>query len=375
MKDIKALLDTFGEIAGNPKAQLEKTLAAGKKAVGVLPAFCPEELVYAAGMLPFGIWGADRTVSESNRYFPAFYCSILHTALELGIRGELNGLSAVLIPACCDSLKGMVSNWKYAVPDIPFIHVSYAENRKLSAGITYTKSQYRKILGRLEEIAGCPVSDADIRAAVLVYSENRNALADFSRAAAKHPASVSPTRRCAVFKAGYFMDRQAHTALVRELTEALNALPAEAWSGLRVVTTGILSDAPGLLKILEDNQIAVVADQVLYESVTNGTWTRFTPDPMEGIAQRLGMIEGSSLLYDPEKQRGRSLVELAKSTRADGVIWMMTKFCDPEEFDYVPVRQMLADAGIPLLTIETDRQMTDYGQARSAVEAFVERLS
>ena len=375
MKDIKALWNTFADIAGNPKAQLETVLAAGRKAVGVLPAFCPEELVYAAGMLPFGLWGADRTVSESKRYFPAFYCSILHTALELGIRGELNGLSAVLIPACCDSLKGMVSNWKYAVPDIPFIHVSYAENRKLPAGVTYTKSQCRRILGRLEELAGHAVTDTDIRAAVAVYNENRTALAAFSAAAAAHPASVSPAQRCAVFKAGYFMDRKEHTAAVQALTEALNELPAEKWNGLKVVTTGILADAPGLLKILEDNRVAVIADQVLYESVGNGTLTPVTEDPIEGIALRLGMVEGSSLLYDPEKQRGRSLVELAKQSGADGVIWVMTKFCDPEEFDYVPVRQMLLDAGIPLLTVETDRQMTDYGQARSAVEAFCERLS
>lgn len=375
MNDVIKILDTFAEVAADPKAQLQKALSAGKKAVGVLPAFCPEELVYAAGMLPFGLWGADRTVSESKRYFPAFYCSILHTALELGIAGELRGLSAVLIPACCDSLKGMVANWKYAVPDIPFIHVSYAENRKLPAAVTYTKSQCRRILGQLEEIAGHAVTNEEIRTAVWVYNENRNALADFSRAAAAHPASVSPAQRCAVFKAGYFMDRKEHTAAVRELTEALNALPAETWSGLRVVTTGILADAPGLLKILADNQVAIVADQVLYESVTNGTLTPATADPLEGIALRLGMIEGSSLLYDPEKQRGQNLVELAKRTGADGVIWVVTKFCDPEEFDYVPVRQMLNDAGIPLLTIETDRQMTDYGQARSAVEAFCERLS
>ena len=44
----------------------------GKKCVGVLPYFCPEELVYAAGMLPCGLWGAEMQVSESKRYYPAF---------------------------------------------------------------------------------------------------------------------------------------------------------------------------------------------------------------------------------------------------------------------------------------------------------------
>jgi benzoyl-CoA reductase/2-hydroxyglutaryl-CoA dehydratase subunit BcrC/BadD/HgdB len=52
----------------------------------------------------------------------------------------------------------------------------------------------------------------------------------------------------------------------------------------------------------------------------------------------------------------------------------MTKFCDPEEYDFVPVKRMIDQAGIPLLALETDQQMLDYGQARSAVEAFRERL-
>ena len=87
MYNINELLDVFRSIASNPGEQLKKTVSSGKKAVGVLPYFCPEELVDAAGMVPFGIWGAETQVLEAKRYFPAFICSLLQTALELGIKG------------------------------------------------------------------------------------------------------------------------------------------------------------------------------------------------------------------------------------------------------------------------------------------------
>ena len=35
---------------------------------------------------------------------------------------------------------------------------------------------------------------------------------------------------------------------------------------------------------------------------------------------------------------------------------------------------MLDKAGIPLLAVEVDQQMVNYGQARSAIEAFAEML-
>jgi len=374
MSGCQEMIGELRRISADPNGQLRAALAQGRKAVGVLPYFCPEELVYAAGMLPFGLWGAEIQANESKRYYPAFICSLLHTALELGLRGALDGLSAVMVPICCDSLKGFGANWKYGVGTVPVIDVAYAENRKIAAGVEFTRAKFREVQARLEEIAGHPVSDADIAAAVAVYNENRAALRAFSAAAAKHPEAVTPAGRNAVIKAGYFMDRAEHTTRVRALTAALEALPESGWKGLRMVTTGILADSPALLKILEDNRIAVVGDQIAQESVCFRTDTPVTEDPVLGMAQRLACIEGCSVLFDPGKQRGKELVELAREAQADGVIWVMTKFCDPEEYDYVPVKRMLEKAGIPVLAVETDQQMVNYEQARSAVEAFAEML-
>ena len=170
------------------------------------------------------------------------------------------------------------------------------------------------------------------------------------------------------------MDRAEHTVQLKALTAALEALPESSWKGLRVVTTGILADSPALLQILQANAISVVDDQIAQESGFFRTDTPVTADPVEGMAQRLGLIEGCSVLFDPGKQRGKELVQLSKDAKADGILWVMTKFCDPEEYDYVPVKRMADAAGIPLLAVEVDQQMVNYEQARSAVEAFSEML-
>jgi len=374
MREIDNAIALCKEICGKPKAQLDSMVSGGKKVVGVMPYFCPEELVYAAGMVPFGLWGAEMQASESKRYFPAFICSILHTTLEMGLRGELNDLSAIMIPISCDSLKGMGTNWEYGVKSVPVINVAFAENRKIAAGVEFTASQFRKIKAQLEEISGNAITDEAIASAIAVYNENRAALCAFTAAAAKHPELVSPSGRSAVIKAGYFMDKAEHTALVSGLTAALEAAPAQEWKGLRVVTTGIIADSPELLKIFEENGIAIVDDQIAHESVNFKTPTPVTEDPIIGMAQRLGNIEGCSVLYDLGKVRGKELVKMAQDAKADGIIWVMTKFCDPEEYDYVPVKRMIDAAGIPLLAVEIDQQMLNYEQARSAVEAFADIL-
>ena len=373
MSDIRAKLDTFKAVAEGPRAQLDKVLAAGKKAIGVMPYYAPEELVYAAGMVPFGLWGAETQVSESKRYFPAFYCSIIHTVLDLGIRGEFNGLSAVMIPLTCDSLKGMGANWKYGVGSIPVIDVAYAQNRKADFGREFTESQFKKIRGQVEEIAGCKISDWALANANKVYNENRVECLKFTELAASHSKTVSLVDRAMVLKARYFMARDEHTAALKELNALLAVLPEEP-AGKKIVTTGIIADSPELLSILQDNGFTIAADQIVHESVDFRCLADETIDPVKALAKRLADIEGTSVLYEPEKERNAQLVKLAQDTGAAGVLWVLTKFCDPEEFDYVPGKAALDAAGIPMLLVEVDQQMVNYEQVRTAVETFADIL-
>lgn len=368
-------IEELKAISANPKKELKNTIAAGKKVVGILPYFCPEELVYAAGMMPFGLWGAMIQVNESKRYFPAFICSLLHTTLEMGIKGELDDLSAVMIPICCDSLKGMGANWEFGVgKKVPVINVAYAENRKIKAGIEFTASQFRKIRKQLEEIAGLKITDEAITDAIKIYNENRRAIMQFSDVAATHPKEISLQTRSAIIRAGYFMDRAEHTKALLEICEELKAVPTSEEGYIKIVTTGILADMPQLLEIMEKNNMVITCDQVAHESVNARYEVPETEDPIEGMAQRLADIEGCSVLFDPEKKRGQQLIQMAKETKADGILFVLTKFCDPEEYDYVPVKRMTDLADIPMLQIEIDQQMTNFAQAESAVQAFSEML-
>ena len=374
MNSITEMLDEFRNIAENPKVQFERLLSEGKKVVGCMTYFCPEELICAAGMTPFGIWGADTEAVESKRWFPAFICSILHTALELGIRGEYNGLAAIMIPKLCDSLKCMGANWACAVPDIPVINLAHAQNRKMKAGIEFTASQYRIVIGELAGLGGKTASNQDISDAIDLINTRREALRTFSQLASEHPEAVTPKARNDVIKSSYFIEAKPYTSMLRQLNNALAALPEQKWTGIKIVTTGILADSPVMLKILEENRIAIAKDQVLHESVSFRENVNTAGDPVTELAKRIAAIEGTSVLHDPGKQRAKELLKLVRDSGADGVIFVLTKFCDPEEYDYVPVKKLLEENNIPCLPVEVDRQTSGYEQARTAIEAFASML-
>ena len=370
MQKYAEILGRFNSIANNPGEQFDRLLADRKRVVGCMTYFCPEELVYAAGMVPFGIWGADMEAAESKRWFPAFICSVLQTALELGIKGAYNGMTAVIIPKLCDSLKCMGANWERAVPGIPVINLTHAQNRRIDAGIEFTASQYRAVLAELINLGGKAADGDDVASAIGLLNKRRGLMRTFVQLATVHPDIVTPGSRNDVIKSSYFMEADSYNSLISELNEALRCLPEPKWDGHRIVTTGILADSPELLRIFKENSIMIAADQVMHESVSFREDVETVGDPFVGLARRVAAIEGASVLYDPGKRRAHELLRLVRSASADGVIFVLTKFCDPEEYDYVPVKKLLEENRVPCLLLEVDRQASGFEQIRSAVEAF-----
>ena len=123
MSKVDTLISELQAIAANPKKAMEDYKAeTGKGAVGMVPVYTPEEIVYAAGRLPIGCWGGQIEVSKARTYLPAFACSIMQSVMELECNGVYDGLEAVIFSAPCDTLKCMGQKWKGKCPSIQFVH-------------------------------------------------------------------------------------------------------------------------------------------------------------------------------------------------------------------------------------------------------------
>ena len=371
MTAIETILKTCEDIAENPHAQLQKYIEEGRRVIGVGPYYAPEELVYAAGAVPFGVWGCMGTPNEARKYFPPFYCSICQMTLEMGLTGKLDGLSGYMTTALCDTQRAASQNWRAGVGNsIPLIFVSQPQNRKADFGRTYAIESYKRVAHEVEECAHGIIDDENLGAAIALYNEWRSTMHEFVQLAGSHPAEVSAQARLAVIKAGYFMDKAEHLPLVRELNDALAVLPESTQGYKRIVLSGIFENVPAIPKMLDVMGSAVVADDLAKESRAFAMVVPEDEPPIEALADAWCALEGDSLLYDPEKLHVKKVVDLAKAADAQGVILLLVKFCDPEEFDAPLVKAACLEAGIPFLQIEIDQSTETYEQARTQLETF-----
>lgn len=370
---VNELLNKFHEIATSPKKQLDGFIADGKKVVACVPVYTPEEIIHSMGLVPFGTWGADVEIKEAKRYFPAFICSIMQSVLELGMNGDYEGVSAIVIPSLCDSLKCLGQNWKYAVKNIAFVPMTYPQNRNNEVGKTFIKVGYERVIKELENITGAKFSEKDLSNSVKVYNKHNKAMREVSKVLVDHP-SITASQRNDIFKSAYFMLKEDHTKLVNELIEELNKMPKETSNKIKVVTSGILVDSKNLLEIFDANDIQIVADDVAHESRQYRVDAPEEGNALDALAEKFASMDNCSVLYDVDKKRADYIVNLAKEYNAEGVIFVLTKFCDPEEFDYVIIKKACDAEDIKTLQIEVDRQMVNYEQANTVIQTFREML-
>lgn len=376
MNRIEELLNQFKDVAYNPGQQMKKYKEQGKKIIGCFPYYVPEEIVYAADMVPFGVWGEHGTISKAKEYFASFYCTIAQMNLEMALSGKLDGLSGVILSSMCDTLRPLTQNFRVAIPQLPFMFLAHPQNRKPEYGIRFTMNEFGRIKEQLEEIAGHKIEDAKMVEAFKVYNESRATRREFVKLAGKHPEVVSAVSRSAVLKSAFFMLKDEHTALLKELNEELTKLPEVKWNGAKVLTSGIILDNPTLLALFDEYKIAIVADDIAHES---RAFTTDVPmdieDPIRALAVQFANQDNDTLLYDPLiEERPKYVARKAKEAGADGVVVAMMQFCDPEEMEYPSLRKALDEAGLPHVKFGFDQQMVDFGQARTSLQAFSENF-
>lgn len=373
MNTIEDIILKMKAVIDNPsKTVADYTAQTGKKAVGVFPIYTPEEIVHAAGLLPIGIWGGQVELNLVRSVLPAFACSIMQSVKEFELLGVYDDLAAVIVPSPCDTLKAMGQKWSREVPCIQFVHPFH---RQLPAAREFLAAEYFTVKTRLEEAIGDTISNEAIQESIKVYNEHRGIMRKFSDSAATYPDLIDPIQRHIVMKSAFFMRKEKHTELVRELIDMLTRQQPKPWNGMKIILSGIMLEPDSAIQIFKDLNLAIVADDLAQESRQYRIDVAEDGDQFMALAGWWQDMYGCCTTYDPQKPRVEMLLDMVEKYDADACILCMMKFCDPEEFDYPIIKKAFEGKNVPLLQIEIDQQVQFSEQIRTRIQSFVEMLN
>jgi benzoyl-CoA reductase subunit C len=351
----------------------------GRPVIGCFPVYAPVEIFHAAGMLPFGLFGGGVAVeiTHADSRFQSFVCSIAKSTLELGLNGKLDRVDGLLFSSICDVARNLSSVFVRNFPGLYVEYMHLPQNPPGEAVLDYTTAELNRIRDKVERHFRVEVTDDALRESLRLYNRLRGALRELYAQRTEHPERFPAREVATITRATTFLPPQEGERLVQEYLEEAVRREERVKDRIRVIIEGSFCEQPSveLIQTLEEAGCYIVDDDLV------AGWRFFDEDvPLEGdpirnLAESLLLrSRHTSVRLDVSRPRTGRLVEKVRRLKADAVIIMPAKFCEPALFDYVLFREALEKEGIPHLFVEFEEKMWTFERLRNEVETFVESM-
>ncbi len=348
----------------------EKT---GGKVLGYFCTYVPEEILYAAGVLPVRILGSHEPLDVTEPHIFGMFCPFCRDCLAQGLKGRYNYLDGIMIAQSCLHIRQAFTSWRQHVPQDFSYYLPMPHHVQSPRAVPYLKAELETFKQAVERWTDRQITDEDLRRGMEIMNESRRLTRDLYelRKQASPPATGLETMHAVV--ASQMVDKNDYNTMLREILQKLPGRPSENGSRTRLMILGSEDDDTEFLKMVESLGAVFVVDDHCTGSRYFWNEAASGGDPLRAIAERyVNRVPCPSKDW-PQRTRIEHIKKLAREWHVRGAIVIQQKFCDPHEIDIPAIIDSLKQVDVPCLFLELDVTVP-VGQFKTRVEAFLEML-
>jgi bzd-type benzoyl-CoA reductase N subunit len=348
----------------------------GKKVVGFVCSYMPEEVLHALDILPFRITGKGvQDTSHADSYLTRVNCSFARSCLELGFTGEYDFLDGAIWNNGCDHIRRCYDNWKAKIP-LPFMYMLPVPHKISSHARERYREEVLEFVQAVEEHFGAKLDSQKLVDAISLHNETRSLLRKLYDLRASGSPPFTGAEVLSVLSAGYAMPRTEYNRLLRQLLEEAKPAGDEGSGGqIRLLVAGSLMDDIDFVTNVEDLGAIVVTDALCFGTKSFWNLTDESGDPLESLIDRYYEHPPCPRMTGAYPERLAFLREQIERADVRGVILQHIKFCDLHGTDNALLKRDLENDGTPVMELERQYgPLADAGRIRTRVQAFLERI-
>jgi len=370
-------LENLRAVAQDPYGYARNIQATESKPIlGYFCSYTPEEIITAAGAIPFRLFGTREDISRADAHLQSYCCSLVRGGLEDALTGRLNFLKGAVFPHTCDSIQRLSDIWRLNAGMALHFDAVLPVKLTTESARNYMIAVLNDFRSELEQGLGVTISDEALYKANHTCNRIRELLGHIYAFRSQNPSQLKGSDIYYIMKAAMVMDREVLVEQLAHLWADLREKGGEAppTDRKRVLLSGGICTLPDIYTLIED-----AGGEVVWDDLCTGTRyfegeVRETGDPVEAIAERY-----LSRMVCPAKHkgmtvRGEHLSRLVREQQIGGVIFLLLKFCEPHGFDYPYLKACMDRAGVPTLLLEVEEQLPAEGQLRTRFETFIDML-
>jgi bzd-type benzoyl-CoA reductase N subunit len=362
------------ETLANPVLQEWK--AKGGKVVGYFCSTVPEEILTAAGLVPFRMRATGSTgTEESDAFYTSINCSFPRHCFNLALTGEFKFLDGVLCVNSCDHVRRIYDNWKRFAP-VDFIEVLSLPRKTGPDQVNWYRDELAMLRDKVAKHFGVEITDDGLQKAIKLHNETRRLQKRLYELRKQEKPPITGAETLAVMVAGTAMPKEQYNEMLRELLDELSGSEGPGTHRARLMIVGGILDDPAYVKVIEDQGGLVVTDSTCFG--TRLMWVEVNEnaaDPLQALAQYYVADRPSCpRMYGEHDNRAQYVKDVAREFNVDGIVGERLMFCDLWVVEHYMLDQDLKADSIPFLKLDREYIMSGVGQLRTRVQAFLETM-
>jgi benzoyl-CoA reductase subunit C len=363
--------EEFDRILSDPLESGRRLAREGRKILGYMDSYVPEEFIHAMGMIPMRLFGSSESITLADSHLPIFAGQQTRSILNQGLKGDLEFLAGVVLSNSSDAIRTLYDLWQRHIPgqwaalvDVPAILEGEANHRLFKTAMLH-------FLEELEKLAGRPLDPKALRHSIAIYNQNRRLLKKAASLLGNAPQQLSPETYLDAVLSGFLISKEQHNDLLHSLLTSSSEAPSgSAQDLLPLHISGPVLFDRSFLPLLRESGATMSSEDL-------GTGSRYywdevseEGDPVEAVIDRYWKKIPESYKL-PMEPRWLHFESLMKSTNAKGAVFVVERYSDEDQYDYPIFRDRLRQSGIPSLQLDSEFVLGSE-QARTRLQTFVD---
>ena len=346
-----------------------------KKVLGLLCSYIPEEIVSAAGMLPWRITGTWQEAAPlAGAYRPEMTCRYCSHVLESVLNGDLNFLDGVIGTQLDDDFKRLL-DVLHVIKKPALTHMMYlphVSNANTSPMWVNSVLDFKEVV---QDMAGVEITEKELRQQVEIYNTMRSLLMKVYEMRKRSTPPITGAEALGLTTAARVMPREEFNKELESLLPYLENREAPLKrTKPRLLMSSEYLDHPGYVELAEKAGAVVVMDD--FDTGSKYFWDTVNSNSdniWEALAKRYLNKPAISRMASWNEQ-AEQLMKWVKEYDADGIVELRQLYSLPLDYRFFAMKKKFGEVGIPYISFSREYHFANEGMLRTRIEAFIEMI-
>ncbi len=364
---------------------IEEWQEKNKKVIGYYCTYIPEELLFAANLLPFRIRATGNKDTElGDIYMVRFTCSFVRATLDLALKGTYDFLDGFLVCNSCDHSRRMFElfdlkvfnreNFSKKVPRfyLALPHVITDE------GFEWYKNEVEELKTEIEESYKIgEISNKMLIESIKIHNENRALLRKIHDLRIQSDPKLSGSEALQINMTNASIPKDIANKELKQIIEIIKErYTIDVENKKRILLVGSVVDNIEFTQLIENSGAFIASDFLCFgtRNFLDDVKLKDGESPLDSITRHLYYRISCPRMMDDHDRRLDFIKDEIKRANIEGVILQRINNCDLHGCDNMLFTHELKELEIPVLNIDREFYMADTTRLQTRIEAFLEMI-